>query len=88
MTRVELEHEQLTLALPPQDATWFYEEVGGNKARFQALMEYVTTMRQPRLQLRQEGKSLFLRAPLRDGDGPGERISAVRGLLTRLAEAS
>jgi transcription-repair coupling factor (superfamily II helicase) len=86
--RVELEENRLTIALPAQDAAWFYEEIGGMKARFQALMECVSTMQHPRLQLRQEGKSLFLRGSLRGGDRPDERIAGVHGLLARLSEAA
>lgn len=82
--RVELEGVDLTLVLPPQDATWFYEEQDGTPARFQQLMERVTSMRSSRPQLKQTGATLRLEMKLPPAADDEARFRSVRDWLTRL----
>jgi transcription-repair coupling factor (superfamily II helicase) len=87
-TRVELEGEALTLILPPQDAAWFYEEQDGAPARFQQLMERVTSMRSSRPQLKQTGSTLRLELKLSPSSDDDGRFRSVREWLAKLTTGS
>lgn len=82
--RVELEGVDLNLVLPPQDAAWFYEEQDGTPARFQQLMERVTSMRSSRPQLKQTGSTLRLELKLPPAADDDTRFRSVREWLVRL----
>jgi len=85
LTRIGLDDDEVTLGLPPQEVTAFYEDSSGEKPLFQMLMETIGAMHHPRLQLRQEGKQLFLRGVL--APETEDRISAVRDVLRKLSQA-
>lgn len=82
--RVELQGDLLRLVLPPKEAGWFYEEQDGTPARFQQLMERVTSMRHSGPPLRQSGATLWLEVKLRPSVDEASRFGQVRAWLSTL----
>ncbi len=77
--KVELQHRTLRLYLPPETDTYFYE--GGI---FPEMMAAVSRMKEPMVQLKQQGKSLFLQTFLKKNEGM-ERIEEAHTVVRQLA---
>ncbi|MFA6469417.1 MAG: transcription-repair coupling factor [Bacteroidota bacterium] len=75
--KVELNKRTLRLYLPLEEDTVFYE--GG---LFTGMMETVSAVKEPLIQLKQEGKNLFLQAFLKHAEGP-DRVKDAAAIMEK-----
>ena len=78
--KVEIVKRTLRLYLPFEDDKIFYES-----GRFTTMMERIAATKEPSLQLKQEGRNLFLQTFLKDNAG-AERIREAMSVLGHIAD--
>jgi transcription-repair coupling factor (superfamily II helicase) len=77
--KVELNKRTLRLYLPMEDDKHFYES-----GAFTDMMASVSALKEPQVQLKQEGKNLFLQTLLKHAEG-SERIVEAKILIEKIA---
>jgi transcription-repair coupling factor (superfamily II helicase) len=77
--KVELNKRTLRLYLPMEDDKYFYES-----GAFTGMMANVSSIKEPQVQLKQEGKNLFLQTFLKYAEG-SERIVEAKVLIDKIA---
>jgi transcription-repair coupling factor (superfamily II helicase) len=76
--KAELNKRTLRLFLPLEEDKHFYES-----GEFQKVMASVAAIKEPQIQLKQEGKNLFLQTFLKNNEGV-ERVSDAMTIIERL----
>jgi len=82
--KIQISGRLLTLWLPSESDSMFYDDRDGTSSLFQTIMDIVMPLKDLRAQLRQDGKQLKLLLRLPDAVGSGEKLERVTNLLARL----
>ncbi len=82
--KLQVSGRLMTLWLPPESDSSFYDDRNGASSLFQTIMDTVLPMKEHRAQLRQDGKQLKLLLGLPDAAGPGGKLERVLSLLALL----
>ncbi|MCX6133112.1 MAG: transcription-repair coupling factor [Ignavibacteriales bacterium] len=87
-TKVEILRNQLSLYFPSADEKKFYETDDGGVPPFQQIMSHISTLRQYRAHLKQDGKQLKLNATIPGGPDARALLASVKSLLTTFSTLS
>jgi transcription-repair coupling factor (superfamily II helicase) len=84
LSRLELNNREIVMTLPPPETGSFYESTDGRISPFQSIMNFAGAMKDYRLRLKQEGKTLKLVGLIERFNDDQTRLQSAIDLVRKL----